>query len=184
MAHTLFNGYNVFFVPAADVVTTALSLLARAESSPSSATLLAARTHETMITLQQHLAIIATCVDKLVARTCGTPAQGWGYFDDGLTTYVALRARLEAAVALLKNADKDVVNARVASGGLMLPNGDGGEDEVPLHVYVSSFNVSYLYFHLVTAYNILRKEGVELGKKDYMVCFNETLGGKPLLWKE
>lgn len=184
MAHQ-FNGYNAFFVPAADVVSTTLSFLTHAESSssPASSTLLEARTHPDMLPFRAHCAIVATCVDKLVSRVCGTSAHGWGYHDSDLTSYAALRTRLEAALRLLRDADPAAVSARIATGTLMLP-GDDGEEEVPLHVYVSAFNMSYQYFHMVTAYNILRKEGVPLGKRDYMVRFNSTLDGQPLLWEK
>lgn len=180
MACSQFNGYNAFFVPAFDIVATALSLLTVAESSPKATLLLTARTHETMIPFSGQCGIIATCIDKLVSRVCGISSQGWSYHD-ALPSYTTVRERLLAAQALLKNADPDAVNTRIATGTLMLPS-DHGEAEVPLHTYVSSFNMSYLFFHLVTAYNILRKEGVELGKSDYMLVFNETLGGQPLLW--
>ncbi|KAJ4146069.1 hypothetical protein LMH87_004899 [Akanthomyces muscarius] len=181
MAHSQFNGYNAFFVPAFDIVATTLSLLTVAESSPNATTLLTARTHETMIPFSGQCGIIATCIDKLVSRVCDISPQGWGYHD-ALPSYATVRGRLHAAQALLKNADQDTVNTSIATGTLTLPL-DDGEAEVPLHTYVTSFNMSYLFFHLVTAYNILRKEGVELGKNGYMLVFNETLGGKPLLWE-
>ncbi|OAR00163.1 hypothetical protein LLEC1_01990 [Akanthomyces lecanii] len=174
MAHSQFNGYNAFFVPAFDIVATTLSLLTVAKSSPNAVLLPTARTHETMIPFSSHCGIIATCIDKLVSRVCGTSPQGWGYHDP-LPSYAT------CGNALLKSADQDAVNTRIATGILLLPSEDG-ETEVPLHTYVSSFNMSYLFFHLVTAYNILRKEGVELGKNDYMLVFNRTLDGKPLLW--
>lgn len=34
--------------------------------------------------------------------------------------------------------------------------------------YLSGYALPNFYFHLVTAYNILRHNGVELGKRDYM----------------
>ncbi|MDX1976045.1 MAG: DUF1993 domain-containing protein [Pseudanabaenaceae cyanobacterium bins.68] len=35
--------------------------------------------------------------------------------------------------------------------------------------YVEDFLIPNFYFHLVTTYNILRKEGVGIGKRDYML---------------
>ncbi|OAA42537.1 hypothetical protein ISF_09709 [Cordyceps fumosorosea ARSEF 2679] len=143
------NGYNAFFVPAYDVVATTLSLLRHAESAPNASSLLAARTHETMMPLSAHCGIVATCVYKLVSRVCN---------------------RLLAAQALLTATDKDVVNARIATGTLMPPS-DDGETEVSVHVYVSSFNLPYLFFHLVTIYNIPREEGVDPGQNGLYGCF-------------
>ncbi|MEL7010797.1 MAG: DUF1993 family protein, partial [Cyanobacteria bacterium J06588_4] len=36
-------------------------------------------------------------------------------------------------------------------------------------VYVNEFLIPNFYFHLVTAYDILRMAGVAIGKKDYMM---------------
>ncbi|MDC2889024.1 DUF1993 family protein [Psychrosphaera algicola] len=35
--------------------------------------------------------------------------------------------------------------------------------------YLNDFLVPNLYFHLTTAYNILRLNGVDIGKKDFMI---------------
>lgn len=37
------------------------------------------------------------------------------------------------------------------------------------HAYVSDFLIPNFYFHLVTAYDILRMAGVPVGKRDYMM---------------
>lgn len=37
--------------------------------------------------------------------------------------------------------------------------------------YVTGYAIPNLFFHLVTAYNILRKEGIPLGKIDYLTPF-------------
>ncbi|MCT7986748.1 DUF1993 domain-containing protein, partial [Laspinema sp. A4] len=37
------------------------------------------------------------------------------------------------------------------------------------HAYVNSFLIPNFYFHLVTAYDILRMAGVPIGKQDYMM---------------
>ena len=46
----------------------------------------------------------------------------------------------------------------------------GPRGEVPFIgiVYLSAFTVPNLHFHLTTAYNILRHNGVPLGKVDYV----------------
>ncbi len=41
--------------------------------------------------------------------------------------------------------------------------------EVSGHAYVDEFLLPNFYFHLVTAYDILRMTGVPLGKRDYML---------------
>lgn len=46
--------------------------------------------------------------------------------------------------------------------------GNGLYMEVPGHDYVHDFLIPNLYFHMVTAYDILRMVGVPVGKRDYM----------------
>lgn len=47
---------------------------------------------------------------------------------------------------------------------------DGGSYlELPGRVYVNDFLIPNFYFHLVTAYDILRMAGVPIGKRDYMM---------------
>ena len=47
--------------------------------------------------------------------------------------------------------------------------GEGLYIELPSSAYVDEFLMPNFYFHLVTAYNILRMAGVPIGKKDYMM---------------
>lgn len=47
--------------------------------------------------------------------------------------------------------------------------GDGHYIELPGVDYVNEFLIPNFYFHLVTAYNIMRMKGVALGKADYML---------------
>jgi len=47
--------------------------------------------------------------------------------------------------------------------------GEGLSLELTGNLYVNEFLIPNFYFHLVTAYNILRMAGVAIGKKDYMM---------------
>ena len=46
---------------------------------------------------------------------------------------------------------------------------DGQYLELPGYEYVNDFLIPNLYFHLVTAYNIMRMQGAPLGKVNYML---------------
>lgn len=41
--------------------------------------------------------------------------------------------------------------------------------ELPGNAYVNEFLIPNFYFHMVTAYDILRMAGVPIGKRDYMM---------------
>ena len=47
--------------------------------------------------------------------------------------------------------------------------GQGLYIELPGNAYVNEFLIPNFYFHLVTAYDILRMAGVPIGKRDYMM---------------
>ncbi len=47
--------------------------------------------------------------------------------------------------------------------------GEGAYIELPSSNYVDEFLMPNFYFHLVTAYDILRMAGVSIGKRDYMM---------------
>lgn len=47
--------------------------------------------------------------------------------------------------------------------------GNGAYVELPSSNYVDEFLMPNFYFHLVTAYDILRMAGVSIGKQDYMM---------------
>ena len=58
---------------------------------------------------------------------------------------------------------------------------DLGEDlylELPSETYVDEFLMPNFYFHLVTAYDILRMAGVPIGKRDYMMHLVPFVKGK------
>lgn len=173
------TGYNAFFAPASDILTTLTTLLSLAESSPQASALLGARTHATMLPLSFQFSVACTTVDKIISRVCGVDPQGWPYDDASLDSYPAIRARLAAAQALLRGADEELVNMRCKEGTISLPNEDGSRTDTPVSVWLSAFALPNMYFHLGTAYNILRGQGLELGKGVYLGAFNETLSGNP-----
>ena len=47
--------------------------------------------------------------------------------------------------------------------------GQGAYIELPGSTYINEFLMPNFYFHLVTAYDILRMTGVSIGKQDYMM---------------
>ena len=66
----------------------------------------------------------------------------------------------------LKAQDADTINA-LAGGKITFKLGD---NEMPFTTenFVMSFSLPNLYFHATTAYDILRMQGVPLGKLDFL----------------
>ena len=81
-------------------------------------------------------------------------------------TYEELHGKLQAAIAELKAMTEDYVNAMAGVDVVF----ELGETKIPFLAedFVLSFSLPNLYFHATTAYDLLRKEGVPLGKRDFL----------------
>jgi uncharacterized protein len=82
------------------------------------------------------------------------------------TTIADLRARVEATLGHLKTVDAEAVDAAV-DREVVFPVGPirmkmKGAD------YLMHFALPNFYFHLTTAYDILRAAGVAIGKRDFL----------------
>ena len=84
---------------------------------------------------------------------------------DSITTLAEARAAISQAQAMVAGiAADDAGLDETKRVGL----GPGRYCELPAHQYVADYVVPNLYFHVTTAYAILRKLGAPLGKSDYM----------------
>jgi uncharacterized protein len=102
------------------------------------------------------------------AKGCGarlTGATPPSYADDE-SSFDGLRARLSKCVAYLEGLDR--AQFTEAATRNVTVKAAGRELTMPGSVYVNSFVLPNVYFHMTTAYNILRHNGVELGKSDFV----------------
>ena len=102
------------------------------------------------------------------AKGCGARLAGVDIpkFEDVETTFPELKARVAKTIAFLKTLDrKSFAGAENKDIVLKFPNATleykGGD-------YVNKFVLPNVYFHITTAYGILRNLGVKLGKPDYL----------------
>ena len=102
------------------------------------------------------------------AKGCGARLAGVEIpkFEDVETTFPELKARVAKTIAFLKTLDrKSFAGAENKDIVLKFPNATleykGGD-------YVNKFVLPNVYFHITTAYGILRNLGVKLGKPDYL----------------
>jgi hypothetical protein len=86
--------------------------------------------------------------------------------EDKETTITELRERIQATLDMLKSID-----AKAMEGGetreILIPAG-ANKLKVPGADYLLHFAMPNFYFHLTTAYDILRAGGVEIGKRNFM----------------
>jgi hypothetical protein len=78
-----------------------------------------------------------------------------------------LNGRLDKTVAFLKTLDAKQIDAS-ADREITFPLGPDNKGHMKGSDYLNHFVLPNFYFHLTTAYAILRNFGVELGKGDFM----------------
>ena len=102
------------------------------------------------------------------AKGCGARLAGVEIpkYEDTETSFADLRARVAKTIAFLQTLDrKSFAGSENKEVVLKFPNVTfefNGAD------YVGKFVLPNVYFHITTAYGILRNKGVALGKGDYL----------------
>ena len=125
------------------------------------AAFLTARLYPDMYTLTRQVQIAADTAKRTAARLAGIEAPS---YEDNEASFAELQARVAKTVDFLKTVPADALLAdkRVAF--------KAGPNELDLSAteYLVRFGLPNFYFHLVTAYDILRHNGVVVGKFDFL----------------
>ena len=127
------------------------------------ATLVGARLYPDMFPLSRQIQIVCDFAKGATARLSGKDVPSW---PDTETTIPELKARIAKTLDFVKGfkpADIDGSEARDISMKVA-----GNMMEFKGQPYLTGFVLPNLYFHAATAYGILRKNGLEIGKMDFM----------------
>ncbi|PHH91415.1 hypothetical protein CDD83_558 [Cordyceps sp. RAO-2017] len=164
MSYTL---YDATVVLARDSLNSLTAILKKGEAAPNAASLPGARIHDDMkpLTFQVHVACDLS--NKVYARMTG---QEPPKTEDELKTFADMHARIAQTLQLLAKADREAINKRVGEK-VPVGLGPGKEAQISSLGYTNGYALPNIFFHVTTAYNILRKEGVPLGKMDYLKPF-------------
>jgi uncharacterized protein len=87
-------------------------------------------------------------------------------YEDSETTIAELKARIAKTVAFVKSLDAKKIDAS-ADHEITFPLGPTNKGHMQGADYLNHFVLPNFYFHLTTAYDILRHCGVEIGKRDF-----------------
>jgi uncharacterized protein len=87
-------------------------------------------------------------------------------FPDTETTFAELRERIAKTVAFLNSVDPAAIDGHEDREVVM--KRQSGEVRLDAASYLQKMALPNFFFHLVTAYGILRHNGVEIGKPDYL----------------
>jgi hypothetical protein len=98
-----------------------------------------------------------------VARLSGVAAP---VHDDSEKTIADLQSRIADTLAYLASVPRETIDGQEAKEVVL--TFPGGEMKFLGQPYVTGFAIPNFYFHLTTAYDLLRGAGVPIGKRDYM----------------
>jgi len=88
-------------------------------------------------------------------------------FEDTETTLDELKARIEKTLAFVRSLDKAALEAG-AEREIVFPIGPNIKAKMTGADYLLHFVTPSYYFHLTTAYDLLRFAGVDIGKRDFL----------------
>ena len=126
--------------------------------------LLAARLAPDMLPLTRQVQIAADIAKNSVARLA---AQEPPRFEDTETTIEQLQARLARTIDFLTSVPASVLEGS-ETRDIRLPTGGGRTLEFKGLEFLQRWAIPNVFFHVTTAYDILRHNGVELGKRDFL----------------
>jgi hypothetical protein len=128
------------------------------------AVLLQTRLALDMFPLVRQVQIACDFANSVTARLAGVAVPA---YDDSEQTVAQLKARIARTVAAL-----DSMNEAQFAGSesleIVLRPGTPKEKKLTGRAYLLAYGLPQFFFHVTTAYNLLRHNGVEIGKKDYM----------------
>lgn len=100
---------------------------------------------------------------RAAARLAGAEPKG---FPDTEVTFADLKARIAAARAYMAEFPASVYEQAATRAVTIKMRGE--DMTMPGAQYLTMYSLPQFHFHAATAYNILRHNGVEVGKRDFM----------------
>jgi len=89
-------------------------------------------------------------------------------FADDEQTLPELKARIDKTLAFLATLSAHALDG-TEDKEITFPIGRDSVRTMRAEAYLTTWVLPNMFFHIVTAYNILRHNGVDLGKRDYLV---------------
>jgi len=127
------------------------------------ATLLGFRLYPDMFPLTRQVQIAADMAKGCVARLAGVEVPK---YEDNEASFADLAARIDRTLAFIKGFTAEQIDG-TEDKPIQLKS-PRGELNFSGQQYLQFFVTPNVYFHCTTAYNILRHNGVELGKQDFL----------------
>lgn len=147
-------------------------ILAKAEAHAAAkkidpAVFLQARLFPDMFALSQQVQVACDFAVGVSARLAGVEVP---VFDGKESSFADLQARIAKVVAFIEGLPASQFEGSAVREIVLRP-GTPKEKRLLGQAYLSSYGLPQFFFHVSTAYAILRHHGVEIGKKDYMGAY-------------
>lgn len=124
---------------------------------------LGARLAPDMLAFTNQIQIACDTAKFCVARLAGVDSPK---FEDNETTLAQLRERINATITFLKSVPAAKIDGSEAKE-ITLPRRTG-PITMSGEAYLKHFALPNFFFHVTTAYALLRMSGVEIGKRDFL----------------
>lgn len=125
--------------------------------------LLTARLYPDMLPFTRQVQIATDAAKGCAARLAGLEVPK---FEDNESSIAELKARIARTIDFVESVDPQLIDgseSRTITIALRQ-----GERQLDGETYLKHFALPNFYFHVTTAYAILRHNGVELGKQDFL----------------
>lgn len=129
--------------------------------------LLQARLFPDMLPLIRQVQIAADFSKGISSRLAGAEVPSW---PDTEVSFADLQALITKALAHVGSFKPDQFDAS-ESREIVLRPGTPKEKKLMATAYLLHYGLPQFFFHVTTAYAILRHSGVEIGKRDYMGAY-------------
>jgi uncharacterized protein len=126
--------------------------------------LLQARLFPDMFTLTRQVQVACDFAKSVSARLAGVDVPSMA---DSEQTFADLQARINAVLAFMDSLDVARFDG-AATREIVTQAGTPKEKRFTGQSYLLNYGLPHFFFHTTTAYDILRHNGVEVGKKDYI----------------
>lgn len=126
--------------------------------------LTSSRLYPDMYPLSKQVQIASDVSRRGIARLAGVEAPA---MEDNETTFPELIDRLQKSIDYLQTFSEEQINGSAARD-IQVPMGDGKSITLKGWPFLTFFVLPNVYFHVTTTYDILRHNGVEIGKIDYL----------------
>ncbi|PUA20189.1 DUF1993 family protein [Glaciimonas sp. PCH181] len=129
--------------------------------------LLQARLFPDMFALTRQVQIAADFAKSVTSRLAGIEVPA---YEDNEQTFAELQARIAKTIAFIDGLTAEQIDGSATLEVVLRP-GTPKEKKLTGQAYLLQYGLPQFFFHVTTSYDILRHNGVEIGKRDFMGAY-------------